>query len=298
MATIEELFEAFEAVLLSRPKKSPWGRSSGAAPEFTPDYEALTRLIGIPIEAGSGSETGRLAKAIDAWTANELRRAGFDTDEVWPRARRPRVLPRDLALLLRGLPEKERGAVEARILKNKKIAPADARVLGRAYVKQVDVLIAQWSRGPELLISTKSMVSSFRNNLPNRFEESYGDAKNLRGRYPLVAMGFLILIRSTAAKEPGTLDRVVDMLRKLRDEKDVYDSTCLVLGEWIDPPMFRGVQLRNELVPEDLRADAFLSNLIGAVLDRTPIDMHIAVREARENRELALTEADEAGETG
>jgi hypothetical protein len=57
---------------------------------------------------------------------------------------------------------------------NKRVAPAEARVLGRAYVKQVDVLIAQWSRGPELLISTKSMVSSFRNNLPNRFEESYG----------------------------------------------------------------------------------------------------------------------------
>lgn len=141
------------------------------------------------------------------------------------------------------------------------------------------------------------MVSSFRNNLPNRFEESYGDAKNLRGRYPLVAMGFLILVRSTAAKEPGTLDRIVDMLRKLRDEKDVYDSTCLMLGEWIDPPIFGGVQLRNELVPEDLRADAFLSTLIGAVLDRTPIDMHIAVREAREHRELELTEADEAGET-
>ncbi|MCA1706012.1 MAG: hypothetical protein LC808_23240 [Actinobacteria bacterium] len=295
MATMDDLFEAFEAVLLSRPQTSPWSRSGRTVPEFTPDYEALAGLIGIPIEAGSGSETGRLAKAIDAWAANELRRAGFDGDEVWPRASKPRVLPRDLALLLRGLPEKERVAVEPRILKNKKIAPADARVLGRAYVKQVDVLIAQWSRGPELLISTKSMVSSFRNNLPNRFEESYGDAKNLRGRYPLVAMGFLILVRSTATEEPGTLDRIVDMLRKLRDEKDVYDSTCLMLGEWIDPPTFAGVQLRNELVPEDLRADAFLSTLIGAVLDRTPIDMHVAVREAREHRELALAEADEAG---
>lgn len=58
------------------------------------DFESLASLIAIPIEAGSESQTGRLAKAIDAWTANELRRAGFDADEVWPRLTKPRVLPR------------------------------------------------------------------------------------------------------------------------------------------------------------------------------------------------------------
>ncbi len=184
MVAMDELFQSFAAVIAARPTVDPWRRTADEPPAFMPDYEALTALIGIPIAAGSGSETGRLAKAIDAWVANELRRAGFDEDEVWPRSKKPRVLPRELALLLRGLPAKERAALESRILKNKKIAPGDARVLGRAYVKQVDVLIAQWSRGPELLVSTKSMVSSFRNNLPNRFEESYGDAKNLRGRYP------------------------------------------------------------------------------------------------------------------
>ena len=137
------------------------------------------------------------------------------------------------------------------------------------------------------------MVSSFRNNLPNRFEESYGDAKNLRGRYPLAAMGFLILVRSTAADEPGTLDRIVDMLRKLRDDKDGYDTTCLVVAAWSDPPSFDAVTVRNDLVPEDLRANAFLPRLIEAVLERTPIDMHVAVREAREHRDLLLAEADE-----
>lgn len=290
---MDELYDAFGAVLSARPAASPWATVEGDARRFVPDYEALADVVAIPIAAGSGSETGRLAKAIDVWTAGELRRAGFDADEVWPRASKPRVLPRDLALYLRGLPTKERAAAEARILKNKKIAPSDARVLGRAYVKQVDVLIAQWSRGPELLVSTKSMVSSFRNNLPNRFEESYGDAKNLRGRYPLVSMGFLFLLRSTVADEAGTLDRVVDMLRKLRVEEDVYDSTCLILAEWKDGPEFGGVTIRNDLVPEDLRADAFLSDLIDAVLDRTPIDMHVPVRESREGRDLELAEADE-----
>jgi hypothetical protein len=160
-------------------------------------------------------------------------------------------------------------------------------------VKQVDVVIAQWSRGPELLVSTKTMLSSFRNNLPNRFEESYGDAKNLRGRYPLVSMGFLFLLRSTVADEAGTLDRVVDMLRKLRVEEDVYDSTCLVLAEWDDGPLFSGVTIRNDLVPSDLQADAFLGALVDAVLARTPIDMHVPVRERREGRDLEIAEADD-----
>lgn len=292
---MDDLWDAFSDVLAARPLASPWMHDADGSRRWEPDFEALASLIAIPIEAGSESQTGRLAKAIDAWTANELRRAGFDADEVWPRLTKPRVLPRDLALYLRKLPAKERAAAEARVMTNKSVAPSDARVLGRAYVKQVDVLIAQWSRGPELLVSTKSMVSSFRNNLPNRFEESYGDAKNLRGRYPLVSMGFLMLMRSTVADEPGTLDRVTDMLRKLRDDQDVYDATCLVLAEWADAPGFDGVVIRQDLVPADLAAGAFLAGLVEAVLDRTPIDMHVSVRELRERRELLLDEADEAG---
>lgn len=286
---MDELWDAFGEVLAARPTSSPWVHDADDARRFEPDFDALASLISIPIEAGSESQTGRLAKAIDAWMANELRRAGFDADEVWPRLSKPRVLPRDLALYLRGLPAKERAAAEGRVLANKSVAPSDARVLGRAYVKQVDVLIAQWSRGPELIVSTKSMVSSFRNNLPNRFEESYGDAKNLRGRYPLVSMGFLMLMRSTVADEPGTLDRVTDMLRKLRDDVDVYDATCLVLAEWTDAP-FDGVVVRQDLVPADLAAGTFLERLVDGVLGRTPIDMHVPVRELREHRALAVEE--------
>jgi hypothetical protein len=108
-------------------------------------------------------------------------------------------------------------------------------------------------------------------------------------------MGFLMLMRSTAADEPGTLDRVTDMLRKLRDDEDVYDATCLVLAEWANPDPGR-VVIRQDLVPADLTAGPFLARLVDAVLDRTPVDMHVAVRETREQRELHLNEADESGE--
>jgi hypothetical protein len=292
----EDVFDSFEQAIRTRPDNNPWQVVDDAgAVTYLPDHELLEMLIGIPVGEGRDSESGRLAKAIDAWVAHELRRSGFPPDEVWPRLTKPRVLPRELGLYLNKLPRRMQAEAYDQVLRNKQVAPSDARVLGRAYVKQVDVLVAQWSRGPELLISTKSMVSSFRNNLPNRFEESYGDAKNLRGRYPLVSMGFLFVLRSTVLEERGTFERAIDMLRKLRKENDAYDATCVVLAEWSDDD-FEGVTLRQDAVPDDLRTDVFIAKLVDAVLERTPVEMHVEVRELREHRVLPLEEDREPDE--
>jgi hypothetical protein len=286
-----DVFDAFEEVIAARPDISPWCSDEDGLVQYRPDHELLEDLVGIPVGEGRASGSGRLAKAIDAWVAHELRRCGFLPDEVWPRLKKPRVLPREVGLFLDGLPQGMKQATLEQVLRNKRVAPSDARVLGRAYVKQVDVLVAQWSRGPELLVSTKSMVSSFRNNLPNRFEEAYGDAKNLRGRYPLAAMGFLFVLRSTVLDERGTFERVVDMLRKLREEPDVYDTTCLVLADWSDE-VFDGVRLRQDSVPPDLDTAQFIATLVERVLTQTPVEMHVAVRERLENRPLLLDEED------
>jgi hypothetical protein len=53
--------------------------------------------------------------------------------------------------------------------------------------------------------------------------------------------------------------------------------------------------LRDDLVPDDLGAGRFLAALIERVLDRTPVDIHVDVREARAHRALDLEEAEEAG---
>ncbi|MGG7507488.1 hypothetical protein [Plantibacter sp. YIM 135249] len=76
------------------------------------------------------------------------------------------------------------------------VTPTDAKILGRAYDNQVDVAIARCDRGPELFLSTKTMVSSFGKNLSNRFEEAYGDAGNLRTCYPLAAVQFHVRVPS------------------------------------------------------------------------------------------------------
>jgi hypothetical protein len=301
-----DVFDSFEDAIRGRGGiGNPW-HITPAGRRYEPDYDLLRMLLAIPIDAGSGSESGRFANAIDAWVAAELRRAGFPADEVWPRMTKPRVLPREVGLLLRSLPQRLRGELEAQLIRNATVAPRDAKILGRAYAKQVDVVIAQWSRGPELMVSTKSMVSSFGNNLKNRFEESYGDAKNLRARFPLAAIVFLFVFRSTILKKPGCFESTIDMLRKLRSEMDVYDTTCMVVAEWGDGVVAadrngtccEGVTVRNDVTPPDLRADQFLATMIETVLDRTPVEAHVEVRERHEHRQLPVTELEEDGLDG
>jgi hypothetical protein len=81
----------------------------------------------------------------------------------------------------------------------------------------------------------------------------------------------------------------VDMLRKLRAERDVYDSTCLVVAEWEEET--DGVVIPTDAVPEDLAPDAFLATLVDAVLDRTPVEMHVEARGRRRLRPLAVEES-------
>ncbi|MFD5732521.1 hypothetical protein ACFWIY_06825 [Streptomyces sioyaensis] len=257
----------------------------------------MERLIGVSIGQGATSQSGRLAKAVDAWIANELRRAGFSPDDVWPRLEAPRVLPHEVSTFLAKLPKTLRADLYKRLLKDKTTAPSSAKVLGRAYVKQVDVVVAQWARGPEIMISTKTMGSSFGNNMPNRFEESYGDAKNLRGRHPLAAIGFVFLLNSSIySEEPASYERAVDMMRKLRAEFDVYDATALIIADWTHGSA-EGINVRPELVPEDLSIHRFFEDTVEAVLSRTPIDMHVMVRQEREAREIPVPEQDPAIET-
>lgn len=139
----DDVFDSFENAIRGRTDiGNPW-HITPTGRRYEPDYELLQTVLAIPIEAGSGSESGRFANAIDAWVATELRRAGFPADEVWPRLTKPRVLPREIGLFIQSLPKKLRGEVEAHVIRNTTVAPRDAKVLGRAYAKQVDVVIAQ-----------------------------------------------------------------------------------------------------------------------------------------------------------
>ncbi len=290
----DDAFSPFDEVLAATPLSDPWIHERGQVPIYAPNYDLLGRLLTVPVAAGNASESGRFAKGIDAWLAHEFRRAGFGADEVWPRPTRPRILPRDVAVLLDKLPAKLADQVRPRIERMPAVGPSDARVLGRAYDKQVDVCIARWDRGPELLLSTKAQVSSFAKNLPNRFEEAYGDASNLRGRYPLAATGFFFVQRSTILHdEPDAFERTVDMMRKLRDDAGHggYTATGLILVGWEEStPGGPTVSPELDRVPADVAPAQFLAAMIEQIVVATPVSHHVAVREQRERRSIPLPE--------
>ncbi|WP_366181370.1 hypothetical protein ABXS69_04610 [Actinomyces timonensis] len=205
----------YDALIQAASCESPWRHDATGGRAYLPDLELLGSILTIPVSESAPTQTGLLGKGLDAWFAHEFRRAGFDPDSVWPRASDPRVLPADIKALLQRLPADARNDLAARLLKLRAVAPQDASILGRAYTKQVDVVISSWSTGPELLLSTKSQGSSFGKNLPNRFEEAYGDAGNLRARHPLAAVGFAFALSSAIDAEPSQLERAIDMMRKL-----------------------------------------------------------------------------------
>ncbi|MEO8094109.1 MAG: hypothetical protein ABI632_04155 [Pseudolysinimonas sp.] len=270
---------------------SPWSNSNGSLVEYTPNFDHLGELFALPQQESKIASSGNWAVALDMWVADELRSAGFPPDDIWPRREAPSVLTRELSLLLAAAKPDLREEIRKLIAKTPSIAPRDARVLGKAYVKQVDVVLAQWSRGPELMVSTKTMMSSFRKNLPNRFEEAYGDAANLRGRYPLASIGFLFAMRASVLAEPGTLQRAADMLRKLRDPA-TYDSTGLVLVDYSDDPDDSDFpRILEDEVPQDLRTGQFFDNLVGRALDVAPVEMHVLVRENRSGSNLQLDDS-------
>lgn len=273
---------------------SPWDHQV-APPAYVPDLELLCGLISVPIRMDATVRSGLHAKAVDVWIAAELRRAGFGQDEVWPRASLPRVLPREIALVLGSLPPAVRDDVIGRLLnKPSGAVSADASVLGKAYNKQVDVVISQWARGPELLISSKRMHSSLSNNAFNRIEESYGDAHNLRGRHPLAAIGYVLLIRGEAIRESrSSAERLIDLVAKLGRDPAGYDATSVLVADWDEAGAAAdaaSVRLVEEFVPPELKIHRFLQVMVDAVLERTPVDAHVRVRELRAGAALAVQE--------
>ncbi len=131
-----------------------------------------------------------------------------------------------------------------------------ASILGKNYLKQVDVILTDWDTGPEVLISTKRMDSSYGKNAPNRIEESYGDAKNLRLRHPMAALGFVFGLRNDVFdKELATADWLLDLLAKLGREDDAYHATCVILIEYGDevlPPGDNGADDEDRAVSAGL----------------------------------------------
>ncbi|KZE43304.1 hypothetical protein [Microbacterium sp. T32] len=227
----------FDRVVRTAPLRgvTPWHHHPHS-PVYEPDYDTLKMLLRVPAFLGSSSTTGLPALALDVWVAYELRRAGFEPDAVWPRDDVPRILPGPIAGLLQNMGKADAARLRQLLASGNTFGgtvAASAKVLGKNYMKQVDVVMSDWDTGPELLISTKRMDDSYTNNAPNRMEESYGDAKNLRSRHPRAALGFVFSLRSNAFDEaPRAAAWILDLLAKLGREDDAYDAVALIVPRY------------------------------------------------------------------
>ncbi len=237
----------------------------------------LEALLTRSSQDGDTARSGGLAKALDMWIAEELRAAGFDGHAIWPRLSKPRVLDPSV---LRFIGSLDPQTAEACCAALPKFANSSANVMGSTYMKQVDVGLSSWMTGPEILISTKTMSSSFGKNLSNRFEEAYGDAKNLKGRYPLATLGFFFLLNAQIVDEPRNFMKAVTMLEKLQMETDAYDATCLLLIDWrADGTLY--VSDENERIPAPLQMPIFFQRMTDLTLLRSAPDAHDRAREKR-----------------
>ncbi len=289
---------------------NPWVTLTGGERHgeraFRPDYDLARTLLDVPVGQGYATkqESGRVAKALDAWIAHELRRAGFPEDAVWPRRRRPRVQPADLAPAARAVEETlaQLDEFEGRLRKfagDKKppslhrLRPAIARIekalpgaanadiLGRFYAKQVDVVVSSWQHGPDVLVSSKTQFSSYLNNKNNRYEEAVGEATNLRDRHPMAAMGFAFFVRTNIFEEEGAFVYLRNQLARLRKPDGPFDATMLLAGDWDDvrKPTVRKIEDADEL----LSAPRFFRDLLKTVTDNAPADLHREIRLKRQS---------------
>jgi hypothetical protein len=270
---------------------SPWRNG-----RYAPDLDLLRELLSVPISVAEKQESGRVAKAFDAWIAHELRRAGFARDGVWPRARRPRVLPDDLGGLEADLEALSAAFAEAeadgarvhppalrkaiRALENRPLGAPEAYILGDFYSKQIDVAISSWRRGPDVLISTKTMFSSYRKNLKNRHEEAVGEVMSLRARHPMAAMGYAYLVRGNVFAEDGAYAILCDILERLRRPGRAFDATMLLVADWDDSDDSPHVTDIDQPTDE-LSAGRFFEDMIEAVCSRSPVKEHVEVRRRR-----------------
>lgn len=311
----------FDAIVTGAPSRylNPWERG-----KYVPDFETLERLLGVPLFLEADTQSGVPALALDVWAAYELRRAGLDPDAVWPRETTPRVISSDLLRFVDKQYAKTKNEIQERLAAGGSTfggtVGGSANLLGKNYLKQVDVVMSHWSTGPQVMISTKRMDSSFGKNAANRVEESYGDAKNLRLRHPQAATGFVYGLRSTCWDEaPDKALWLVDLLAKLGREEDAYHAVALIVPQYggevpmieddaeaapiddavvpdADPELdltlprdeieerlssLPRVNLRHDLVPEEVSPARFFEVMLGVLLDNTPVNFHERARAFR-----------------
>lgn len=82
--------------------------------------------------------------------------------------------------------------------------------VGGYYTKELDLAISSSNSGPLVAVSLKTMMRSVGKNVNNRWEEAVGDAANLHARFPMLALGYLMIVPYASTDNDGRTEHIVD----------------------------------------------------------------------------------------
>ena len=274
------------------------GSTTAARPaRYAPDYRLLGELLSIPIAALQASESGRFARAIDAWVAQELRRAGFGPTRYGPGHATAR-LPRDIAVSAGEAPagdwrrSSERGCQASprshRSMRAFSGAPTRSRLTSASRAG---------SAGPSCSSAPRRRSHPSGRTFPTASRRLTAMLATCAGatRWRRSASSLSSGPRSLT-QEPEAFERTVDMMRKLRDTGDGngYTATGLVLVEWDDSsgPVPRSGCAESTRCPRTSRAPSSSRPGAPGPCNATPVVHHVFVRERIERRHIPVVESD------
>lgn len=158
----------------------------------------------------------------------------------------------------------------------------EAKLLGVAKDKNVDVAVIDPQNGPLLIVGARSQMSSIGNNVPGYFEGVIGDAMALEERFPMSTHGYVYLHPFTvikAGKETEKLNhaRYARMYASItgrggtdyRRTRGVFDQFAYMVVDFTTDP----AKLRDDVVvaavPEpDLSITTFVDRMVDTFKSR------------------------------
>ncbi len=84
------------------------------------------------------------------------------------------------------------------------------------------------------MVSTKTMTTDYQKNIPNRFEEAIGDGTNLKMRFPLGSLGYVMVTPANVFDDGNAYAKLVNLVDSLETAEGRYDAAALVVFELDD----------------------------------------------------------------
>lgn len=158
----------------------------------------------------------------------------------------------------------------------------EAKLLGVAKDKSVDVAVIDPQNGPLLIIGARSQMSSVGKNVPGYFEGVIGDAMALQERFPMSTHGYVYLHPLTVIKASRTMEklnhaRYAAMYASItgrsgttyRSVRGVFDQFAYLVVDFTHTPAELRDDIVTSAVPDpDLSVTTFVDRMIATFKSR------------------------------